>query len=98
MDTEQLKMILGTLQTMGEAGHSAFVWWLVLDKALPVAAWLLTFCGICLLVRMLIHRIGSTGLGERVRDTLGVGHPGPLMPNEEREVMARVRELMDKQA
>lgn len=36
MDTEQLRMILDTLATMGAEGKSAFVWWLVIDNATPV--------------------------------------------------------------
>ena len=32
METEQLKLILETLRTLGEAGKEGFLWWLLLDK------------------------------------------------------------------
>ena len=96
MDTEQLKMILETLRTMGAAGHDAFVWWLLLDKALPVLAWLLTFCGLVWLAWCLIQRVGVNGAGEQVRDALGVGSPGPMLPSEARETLRRVREMMEQ--
>lgn len=96
MDTEQLKMILETLRTMGAAGQDAFVWWLLLDKALPIAAWLVTFAGLLWLALHLIQRIGVGGVGEQVRDLLGVGSPGPMTGGEARETMRRVREMVEK--
>lgn len=32
MEIEQLKLILETLRTLGEAGKEGFLWWLLLDK------------------------------------------------------------------
>lgn len=96
MNTEQLKMILDTLQTMGAAGHDAFVWWLVLDKALPVLGWLLTFSGLVWLAWHLMQRIDACSIGEQVRDAVGVGSAGPLVPSEARETLKRVHELVKK--
>ena len=33
MDVDQLRMILDTVKDLGEAGKSAFLWWLVLEKS-----------------------------------------------------------------
>lgn len=41
MNLEQLQLIMNTLSQMGEQGKEAFIWWLVLDKALPYLAWLI---------------------------------------------------------
>ena len=46
MQIEQLKLILDALAKMGEAGQDAFIWYMILDKALPMVTWLLTFCGL----------------------------------------------------
>ncbi len=93
MDNTQLKMILDTLQTMGATGHDAFVWWLLLDKALPVVGWLLTFAGLVWLAWRLIPRLGMLSFGEQVRDILGVGCDGPLTPREARETLRRLNAL-----
>ena len=96
MDTEQLKMILDTLRTMGEAGQSAFIWWLVMDKALPVVGWLVTFAGILWLSCRVMSKVSVERLGGQVRDMLGVGSPGVVTPSEAHETLRRVRELMVK--
>ena len=96
MNTEQLTMILDTLLTMGAAGQEAFIWWLLLEKALPLLVWLATFAGIMWLAWHLIQRIGVAGLGEQVRDIVGVGSPGPMLPCEARDTLRRVRELVAK--
>jgi len=38
MEIEQLKLILETLRTLGEAGKEGFLWWLLLDKG-PTLIW-----------------------------------------------------------
>ena len=42
MKTEELQMILNALQSVGDGAKDAFIWWLVMDKGLPVVGWLLT--------------------------------------------------------
>ena len=96
MNTDQLKMILDTLQTMGVAGHDAFIWWLVMDKGLPVLGWLLTFSGLVWLAKHGIRCIGANSLGEQVRDTLGVGSDGPVTRGEAIETLRRVKEMVEK--
>jgi len=46
MDIEQLKLVLETVQQLGAQGKEAFIWWIVLDKVLPVLGWLITFAGL----------------------------------------------------
>jgi hypothetical protein len=94
MDIEQLKLILETLRTMGEAGKDAFIWWILLDKALPVLAWLLTFCGLIWLVLRIVGAISSDSHMARLRDDLGVGRPGELINSEVAEVRRRISELV----
>lgn len=54
MDTTQLQMILTALESLGAEGKGAFIWWLVLDKGLPVIGWLLALCGVLWIARQVI--------------------------------------------
>lgn len=38
MSTEQLKMILDAMRSLGEGGSEAFIWWLLADKVFPYMA------------------------------------------------------------
>lgn len=56
MKTEELKMILDALASMGAAGKDAFIWWLVADKVLPVAVLFFVACLGCWILMTLIRR------------------------------------------
>ena len=96
MSTEQLQMILNTLQGLGADGKSALIWWMVLDKALPVLGWLLTFCGLLWLGLKIINAVSATSHMAKLRDDMGIGGPGPLWDSEARAVVREVHKLMRK--
>ena len=96
MSTEQLQMILNALQGLGVEGKSAFIWWLLLDKGLPVLGWLLTFCGLLWAGLKVLSAVSAASHMAKLRDEMGIGHPGPLWDSEARAVANKVRELMRK--
>ena len=57
MDMEQLKMVLETIQQLGMQGKEAFIWWLVLDKALPVLGWMIFMCFLLVVIYWTIRAI-----------------------------------------
>jgi len=74
MDIEQLKLVLETVQQLGAQGKEAFIWWVVLDKVLPVLGWLITFAGLMTVVFWLIRAVQSANEDaarlEKLRDVL----------------------------
>jgi hypothetical protein len=54
MNTEQLKMMLDAFAALGSAGKEAFIWWLALDKGLPVFGWMFAVVGLCIVAKMLV--------------------------------------------
>jgi hypothetical protein len=71
MNDTQLKMILDAMASMGAQGKEAFVWWLVMDKALPVLGWLVTLAAIVLIARTLISWGRQTTRFDELRTALG---------------------------
>lgn len=97
MNTEQLKMILDALQSMGVTGQSAFIWWLVIDKLVPsLVALFAISCAAFLLIRVVSLHSANSYLAA-LRDRMGIGSPGPLYQSEFDEVRKRVETLMEKQ-
>lgn len=47
MNMDELKLIAETIGKLGEAGQSAFGWWLLADKVLPSICWLVILLAIC---------------------------------------------------
>ena len=46
MDIEQLKLVIETVKSVSGDAQAVAIWWLVLDKLLPVIAWLIVGCGV----------------------------------------------------
>lgn len=96
MNIEQLQLILNTLQGMGVEGKSAFIWWLVFDKALPVVGWLCTFLGLMWIAARIIAAVRSHAAMCDLRDEMNIGSPGYLSDGELATVMQKVREMLRK--
>lgn len=56
MDAENLRLITETLKTLGEAGLTGFISWLVLEKVVPVIAWI---SSLVIVAKMLIIPIAK---------------------------------------
>ena len=60
MNTEQLKMIIDALQSMGAQGKDAFIWWLVLDKLPSFFSVIALFCTFIVIARMTFSHLRRT--------------------------------------
>ena len=96
MDIEQLKLVIETVKSVSGDAQAVAIWWLVLDKLLPVIAWLIVGCGAFKLLSRLILNINSHKDMCDIRDMLGIGISGPLMEVERKQVLAKIRELSKK--
>ena len=83
MSTDELKLITDMLQSLGQAGTTGFIWWLVLDKVVPILTWLAT---LGLLLKYVARPVATSFLSHltmrELRDKLEVGEPGELSPAE----------------
>jgi hypothetical protein len=94
VDIEQLKLILETLATMGESGKDAFIWWLVLDKVLPVFGWIVTFSGFIFIALRVINMSSNLQKLEELRDALGVGSYGSITNWEIDETLKKAMQIV----
>lgn len=97
MNPEELRMIADTITSLGVAGKTAFIWWLVVDKALPVIGWLATLGTLLAFARgpinkLIINTQTSTYI-QNLRDSWGIGGVGYLTESELREVQKRIAQL-----
>lgn len=101
MKTEELKMIVDLLQSLGDSSANAFMWWLVSTTGVSVFESILTatvFLGIVYMItKAITNSIGLEAWAEQVRDTLGVGTPGLLVERERKEVLEQIRKLKSKE-
>lgn len=104
MTAEELTLVMTTLQTLGEDGKAAFVWWLVFDKLMPVLGWMATLGVAAFIAKMVItacvrsatpdpHSPRETHL-RVLRDRMGIGAPGSLTEVEFMAMIVRIDELM----
>jgi len=102
MDTEQLELIMKTLSTMGEDGKDAFIWWVILDKALPVVGGLIALfalmSGTLVAIRVYLTFCEMGKKLKNLRDLLGVGRTGYLTESEIDRTLDRAIELAEMQA
>ena len=72
MNTEQLKMLLDAMQSLGAGGKEAFIWWLAMDKGLPILAWIITLGAIVFVARLVIRHAANCDRFNEVRESLGM--------------------------
>lgn len=94
MNTEELKMVLDTIQQLGDQGTAAFVLYVVFDS-------LLTFIGLMIAVaiayKLIVRGLEHSETEEcikHLRKKLRAGVPGCLTSGEIEAVKARVDELV----
>jgi len=96
MNSDELKLMTDTIQALGQNGQVAFVWWLVMDKLLPVLGWLATLWGV---LRYLVTPLTYTAKCYRdisnFRDVLGIGSPGALSSSEHYQTIKKLTELVN---
>ena len=96
MTTEQLQMILNAMQGLGLEGKQAFIWWLVLDKALPVFGWLATFgMGVWGVLRVVSKFSDSVALVDSICLELNAGRFDKVSAANADKLLGRVRQLAE---
>ena len=96
MDIEQLKLVLSTLLQLGEGSKEVAIWWLMLDKVLPVVVWLLILGAVVYLVLRIIPMLTLSDPICELRDRLGIGSSGSHSNWERRETFKRLNKLVDE--
>lgn len=71
MNDAQLKMVLDAMASMGAAGKEAFIWWLAMDKALPVLGWIVFIVAAALVARLMIQWGREYTRFDELRDRAG---------------------------
>ena len=93
MNTEEIKVVTDMLQSLGQAGTTGFIWWLVLDKLVPVIGGLV---GLGMTMRYIFLPLAASTASYstlcNLRDKLGIGSHGSLTPSE----LARTEQALDK--
>lgn len=94
MDIEQLKLITETLSSLGAEAKTVAIWWMVLDKVLPLIA---TVTSIWLVgtisVRVIIACSSADRAMRQLRDLLRTGPGGHLTLQEIDATVAEVVRL-----
>ena len=65
-------MLLDAMQSLGAGGKEAFIWWLAMDKGLPVLGWLMTLGAIVVVARLVIRHCANCERFDEVRKSLGM--------------------------
>ena len=93
MDIESLKIILDVVKSVSGTAQTITIAWLVLDKLIPILAWVLFGFGVLRLLSKLITNLNSYNDMCNIRDSLNIGVPGVLEPQERKLVMQKIYEL-----
>jgi len=96
MDIEQLKLVIETVKSVSGDAQSVAIAWLLLDKLLPVIAWLIAGFGVFKLATRLLLNLNSYKDMCDIRDMLGIGVPGHITERERSEVLAKIKDLAKK--
>ena len=90
---EELKLILGALNGLGEGARVGFIWWIVCDKLVPSLLLFTFFSGLVVFIARLVRFICNPDkLGNRCARAIGKGSAADLTPHREDQVVALVRE------
>lgn len=99
MDIEQLKLVIETVKSVSGDAQAVAIWWLVLDKLLPIIAWLIVAALAYKIISVLVHKVLLEKECEEtlkiLRDTLGCGY-GYLSQEERNRIVKKVIELNAK--
>ena len=99
MDIEQLKLVIETVKSVSGDAQAVAIWWLVLDKLLPIIAWLIVAAGVYKIISVFGHKVILEKECEEtlkiLRDALGVGY-GYLSQDERNRLIKKVIELNAK--
>lgn len=100
MTTEELKLVLETLNTATEEGKSAFLFWVFMD-VIPEFIWAMTFTALVwVLANKAINAMTSQSRAERclteVAEMVGLRITPPIYPSECRELKEKLGERLTR--
>lgn len=99
MNIEELKLILGTIQSLSGDASTAAYWYFGLEFAKFVLGWLVG-AGVVLTITRTITAANGVGADEdfmcECRDELGIGCRGNLIQGERRATQAAIRKLIQE--
>lgn len=96
MNADELTILMDTLRELGGDGKTAFIWWLVFDKLLPVVGWITAACILIFgLGRPLLGTLRSESYLRSLRDRLHIGSPGYVSDSELRQLQQSIDELIE---
>lgn len=97
MNLEELKLILDTVRGISGDVQVVAILWLVLTELLPTMTGLTAFWLFFRFARAVVNDALAGNRSEAalkdLRDLLGIGRLGPLLPQEREEVLRTVRRL-----
>lgn len=97
MDIEQLKLVIETVKSVSGDAQSVAIWWLILDKLVPVVAWLLVGLGIYSAVNKLINAVKDDSDNERrikeLRDILHPNGSGYVCSSDYEIMLKKIRKI-----
>ena len=108
MNTEELKIIMDALVSLGEAGKSGFIWWLVLSYGMKYLTILFFIVGLFITVRFVVGKIldstHGNQLGFEMSKILLEGYDTEKWAYEHHrgevkaKLLTKIRELQEKAA
>lgn len=100
MDIEQLKLVIETVKSVSGDAQAVAIWWLVLDKLLPIIAWLIVGCGVFKIATKIINAIATESNNEdRLKELCDILYPsgsGYVCDHNYKKMVVRARELAEK--
>ena len=94
---EELKLILETLNGVGDQAVNAFIVYLIFKVIYLAVCWGGAILLVCLISKAIYSLVSRALFGCGVRDQLGIGCPGELTKSEMRAVTTRIDELLRKE-
>lgn len=96
MDIEQLKIVIDAIKSVSGDAQTLAIWWIIIDKLIPIFAWLIVAFGLYRILSMTIQNIGYSRYLRQIRDMLGVGTRGPIIEREAEEILHQISKLLNK--
>ena len=100
MDIEQLKLVIETVKSVSGDAQAVAIWWLILDKLLPVVAWLIVGYGVFKTATKIINAISAADHNEvmikELRDVLYPNGSGYVCGSNYKYMVKRAKELAEK--
>lgn len=93
MNTEQLRMIIDLLTSLGVQGKDTFIWYIVFTEGLRYLTYFAWIGIVLFLVQRGYSLVSIHKDLQEIRDTLNIGYPGTYSHNEHKEVIRKLKSM-----